>query len=119
MVDLDPRARDLVVRTVLGEAANEPDDGMTAVAAVIRNRVLSGRFGKSVPEVVMKPKQFEPWNTPEGRERMYGYAPDSEPYRRASAAVDLAFSGADPTGGATHFYSPTAQAALGREPPKW
>jgi hypothetical protein len=120
MADLDPRARDLVIRTVLGEAANEPDEGMAAVAAVIRNRVQSGRFGASVPEVVLKPKQFEPWNTPEGRSRMQGYAADSEPYSRAARAVDSVFSeGSDPTSGATHFYSPTAQAALGREPPKW
>jgi hypothetical protein len=120
MAELDPRARDLVIRTVLGEAANEPDEGMAAVAAVIRNRVQSGRFGNSVPEVVLKPKQFEPWNTPEGRSRMQGYAPDSEPYSRAARAVDSVFAeGSDPTSGATHFYSPTAQAALGREPPKW
>jgi hypothetical protein len=120
MGELDPRARDLVIRTVLGEAANEPDEGMAAVAAVIRNRVQSGRFGGSVPEVVLKPKQFEPWNTPDGRSRMYGYAPDSEPYSRAARAVDSVFAqGSDPTSGATHFYSPTAQAALGREPPKW
>jgi hypothetical protein len=120
MSELDPRARDLVIRTVLGEAANEPDEGMAAVAAVIRNRVQSGRFGGSVPEVVLKPKQFEPWNTPEGRSRMQGYAPDSEPYSRAARAVDSVFAqGSDPTSGATHFYSPTAQAALGREPPKW
>jgi hypothetical protein len=120
MVDLDPRSRDLVVRTVLGEAANEPDDGMAAVAAVIRNRVLSGRYGSSVPEVVLKPNQFEPWNTQQGRSRMQSYAPDSEPYSRAARAVDSVFStDADPTSGATHFYSPTAQAALGREPPKW
>jgi hypothetical protein len=119
-MDLDPRARDLVIRTVLGEAANEPDEGMAAVAAVIRNRVQSGRFGGSVPEVVLKPKQFEPWNTPEGRSRMQGYAPDSEPYSRAARAVDSVFSeGSDPTSGATHFYSPTAQAALGRDAPKW
>jgi hypothetical protein len=117
---LDPRARDLAIRTVLGEAANEPDEGMAAVAAVIRNRAASGRFGKSVPEVILKPKQFEPWNTPEGRTRMFGYTPDSEPYARAARAVDSVFGeGVDPTSGATHFYSPTAQAALGREAPAW
>jgi hypothetical protein len=117
---LDPKARELAIRTVLGEAADEPDEGMAAVAAVIRNRVRSGRFGGSVPEVVLKPKQFEPWNTPEGRSRMQGYAQDSEPYSRAARAVDSVFAeGSDPTSGATHFYSPTAQAALGREPPAW
>jgi hypothetical protein len=117
---LSPRDRELIVRTVLGEAAGEPDDGMAAVAAVIRNRLQSGQFGRSIPEVVLKPKQFEPWNTQDGRSRMMSYAADSEPYSRAAQAVDAVFGGAaDPTNGATHFYSPTAQAALGREPPRW
>lgn len=120
MMELDPRSRDLVIRTVLGEAAEEPDDGMAAVAAVIRNRVASGRFGKSAPEVVLARHQFEPWSTPAGRSRMLGYAQDSEPYQRASRAVDSVFGqGVDPTGGATHFFSPTAQAALGRTAPSW
>jgi hypothetical protein len=119
-MELDPRARDLVVRTVLGEAANEPDDGMTAVAAVIRNRTQSGRYGGDNPvKVITAPNQFEPWNTQAGRDRMFSYSPDSPAYKRASAAVDLAFNGEDPTGGATHFYSPSAQAALGRNAPKW
>jgi hypothetical protein len=118
-MDLDPQARDLVIRTVLGEAANEPDEGQAAVAAVIRNRALSGRFGNSIPEVILKRHQFEPWSTQAGRSRMYSYAPESDDYKRASAAVDSAFGGNDPTSGATHFFSPTAQAALGRNAPTW
>lgn len=120
MSDLDPHSRDLVIRTILGEAANEPDDGMAAVAAVIRNRALSGRYGDSIPGVVLARNQFEPWSTPQGRQRMLSYAPDSEPYKRAAAATDAVFQGGnDPTQGATHFYSPTAQAQLGRQPPSW
>lgn len=119
---LDPRSRELAVRTVLGEAASEPDEGMAGVAAVIRNRVDAGRYGgNDVARVVTARNQFEPWNTQEGRSRMFAYSPDSEPYKRAAAAVDRAFGEEryDPTGGMTHFYSPTAQAALGRQPPSW
>ena len=118
-MDIDPRSRDLVIRTVLGEAAQEPDEGMAAVAAVIRNRALSGRYGESIPEVVLARNQFEPWSTAAGRSRMSSYAPDSPAYQRAAAAVDSAFSGNDPTGGATHFFSPSAQSALGRQTPGW
>lgn len=118
---LDPRSRELAIRTVLGEAANEPDEGMAGVAAVIRNRVTAGRYGGSdIPRVVMAPAQFEPWGTQAGRDRMMSYSPDSDAYKRAAAAVDRVFGeGADPTNGATHFYSPTAQAALGRGAPSW
>jgi hypothetical protein len=118
---LDPRSRELAIRTVLGEAANEPPDGQAGVAAVIRNRMQAGRYGGTdVPRVVTAPSQFEPWGTEAGRQRMFGYSPDSEPYKNAAAAVDRVFGeGYDPTNGATHFYSPTAQAALGRQPPQW
>lgn len=115
-ITVTPRDRDLAIRTVLGEAANEPDEGQAAVAAVIRNRAQGGDLAK----VILAPNQFEPWNTQQGRSRMFSYAPDSEPYKRAAAAVDRVFGeGYDPTQGATHFFSPTAQAALGRQPPSW
>lgn len=118
-MDIDPRHRDFAIRTILGEAANEPDEGQAAVAAVILNRLNSGKWGKSIPEVVTARHQFEPWSTQQGRSRMFGYTPDSQPYQRASAALDAALGGNDPTKGATHFFSPTAQAALGRQPPSW
>lgn len=118
---LDPRSREFAIRTVLGEAANEPDEGMAGVAAVIKNRIQAGRYGgNDVMSVVRAPSQFEPWGTAEGQRRMYGYRPDSEAYKRAGAVVDRVFGeGYDPTSGATHFYSPSAQAALGRQAPKW
>lgn len=116
---IDPKSRELAIRTVLGEAAGEPDEGQAAVAAVIRNRLQSGKFGPDLPNVVLARNQFEPWSTESGRQRMFSYAPDSPDYQRAAANVDLAFNGFDPTNGATHFYSPTAQAALGRQAPSW
>src|SRR5687767_3242386 len=104
MMQLDPRSRDLIIRTVLGEAANEPDDGMQGVAAVIRNRVKAGRYGGDNPiGVIMAKGQFEPWMTQGGRSRMFSYVPDSPIYQRAAAAVDNVFTtGADPTNGSTH-----------------
>lgn len=119
---LDPpsgRARDMLVRGVLAEAGNQGPVGMQSVASVVRNRGALGGFGEGVEGILTKPYQFEPFNTPEGRARMERIDPNSPAYKEAEAAVDRAYTGDDPTSGATHFYAPKAQAALGRRPPAW
>lgn len=120
---LDPPSgmdRDLAIRTILEEAANQGPRGMQAVAGVIRNRAVDGAFGGGSPTgVVTAPKQFEPWNTPAGRARIMAHDPNSPAYAAAGEALDRAYTGDDPTRGATHFYSPSAQAALGRQAPAW
>lgn len=117
-VELSATDRDNVIRTVWGEAAGQPPVGQEAVAHVIRNRVLAG-YGNNATEVVHAPWQFEPWNTPAGRERMQNIPPSE--YERIGEVVDRVFRGeaVDVTHGATHFYSPSAQAAAGRAPPEW
>lgn len=117
---LDPRSRDLAIRTIYGEAGGEPPEGQRAVADVIRNRTLAGRYGGSdVPSVVLAPGQFEPWARPDARARMEALDPASPDYQRIGALVDQAWSGDDTTDGATHFFSPTVQSALGRRAPSW
>ena len=117
MDDID---RDLAIRTVLSEASNQGPDGMAAVAAVIKNRTLKGKYGgKSPAEVVTARNQFEPWNhAGKGKPNdPLSYAPGSPKYEEAAQIVDGVFSGAikDPTSGATHFYSPSGQAKLAKE----
>lgn len=119
---LDPTSRDLAIRTIYGEAAREPDEGKAAVAAVIRNRVAAGRFGgDDVRGVVLAKNQFEPWNRADARSRMMSLKPGMPDYDRIGQIVDGVWSGqvADPTKGATHFFAPQAQAALGRSVPAW
>lgn len=120
---LDPPSgeeRDAMIRTVLAEAGNQGPVGMQAVANVIRNRAVNGGYGGDTAEgVVTKPNQFEPWNTAAGRARMASYDPSSPAYKEAAAAVDRTYQGFDPTKGATHFYAPGTQAALGRRAPSW
>jgi hypothetical protein len=100
---LDPADLDLITRTVIGEASNQDIIGQLAVAHVIKNRLVSGRYGRDARQVLFAPKQFEPWST--RRDELMGYRTDDPAYRRARMAVEAAFSGEldDPTGGATHF----------------
>jgi spore germination cell wall hydrolase CwlJ-like protein len=119
----DDRAK--MVATILGEAGNEPQLGKNAVASVIRTRAVDGGYGGNTPSaVVTAPSQFEPWNTPEGRARMAQAAADPKQAAAAEAAIASAYGEGgkapnDPTEGMTHFYSPGAQAALGRSAPAW
>lgn len=110
---------DKVVRTVYGEAAGEGIIGQKAVASVIANRARQS--GMTPTDVVLAKGQFEPWSDPAARARMEGLDANSPEYRRLSDLVRpvLAGQSADPTGGATHFYAPKAQAALGRDAPSW
>ena len=105
--------RDLAIRTILAEAGNQGPQGMQAVGSVIRNRAVDGGYGGDTPsQVVTAPKQFEPWNTQAGRVRMASIDPNSPQYGQAAMALDAAYSGNDPTKGATNFYAPKSQAQL-------
>lgn len=108
-----------MVRTILGEAANEPPQGQAAVASVILNRVASGKYGKSASDVVLAPNQFEPWNN--RSKELMAIKPTSSQYQNVSDIVDMVNSGdiPDQSQGATHFFSPVSQAALGRSAPSW
>src|SRR6266481_3950918 len=99
MSEISPTDRDLAVRTMIGEASNQSDEGLSAVGHVILNR--SRNAGITPTDVVLAPGQFEPWGS-RSRELM-SYSSQSEEYKRAAKVFDDAASGAsdDPTGGAT------------------
>ena len=103
----------------MGEAGGQSDDALAAVANVIKNRVDSGNYGDTPTAVVLQRDAFEPWST--RRRELQGYSVKSPEYQRAAQIVDDVFSGKrqDLTSGATHFYDPVAQRALGRAPPVW
>ncbi|UHC16069.1 cell wall hydrolase [Methylobacterium currus] len=108
---MTPAERDLMIRTVYGEAGAEGAEGQEAVANVIRNRVLSGRYGGSYQDVITAPRQFSVWNPgdPAGNTAR-NLSADSEAYRRIGEIVDKVSlaEAADPTRGATNYYNPRA-----------
>jgi spore germination cell wall hydrolase CwlJ-like protein len=109
------RDRDIGIRTILGEAANQGDDGMAAVAHVLRNRATDGRWPSSIAGVSLQPKQFSAWNTGAGGNAIPNSVKPGDPmYEKAGAVFDAVMSGkhVDPTGGATHYYSPAGMSKL-------
>jgi|GEM_PF-1740859 len=107
--------RDVVIRTVLGEAARESDVGWAAVAHVIQNRVADPRWGDDPAEVALQMKQFSAWNTGAGGNSVGSAADENSPlYREVGKVVDQVFNGqsTDVTQGATHYYSPAGMQAL-------
>lgn len=88
-----------------GEARNQPNEGQIAVAWVIRNRVVDGRYGEGVRGVCLKSKAFSCWN----------YNPNDKNLQKMQTTnaglvqrnfVRLAFTAAqedDPTKGSKHY----------------
>lgn len=112
-----PSDNELVIRTIAAETSGKSPQEAQAIANVILNRAKSRNLTPG--DVVLERNQFEPWNGgPGGRNDPMGIDPNSPRYQQAQQALAAAVRG-DVTGGATHFYAPAAQAALGRAAPSW
>lgn len=111
--------RDVLARTLWGEARGEGLAGMVAVAWSIRNRVdmdlhNDGKpdwWGEGYTEVCQKPYQFSCWNK---NDPNYPYLSGSRPIPAAEFVMCRLAAGQviggltpDPTGGATHYYATT------------
>lgn len=115
---LGPAPRDPVdamVRTVYGEADNDPASRQ-AVAGVIHNR--ASRSGKSYDQVVAEPGQFEAWNRPDARARMEALDPNSPDYQAIKAQIEPVISG-QVSVPYDHFYSPGVMKGRGQQAPAW
>ena len=109
------RDREVLARTLWGEARGESLAGQIAVAWTIRNRVNDGRekswWGEGYAGVCQAKYQFSCWNPSDPN---FAYLSGAKPiptgeFARALKAADQVMSGAepDPTGGATHYYATT------------
>lgn len=114
--------RDLAIKTLIGEEGSF--EGQSGVAAVILNRLASGRFGDTLGDVILAPYQFTPWNQPRTPDEMtrqsglWSTSPESPAYQRAARIFDAVRTGdiPDPTNGATHFYAPRSMQPAGSTP---
>lgn len=113
------RDRDVLARTLYGEARGEGLIGMLAVAWTIRNRVNDGQerswWGEGYAGVCQKPYQFSCWNKGDPNYSSVSGARQI-PFReltQCQIAADQVIDGnvPDPTGGATHYYATTLSRA--------
>lgn len=103
----DDSDREAIGRVAYHEAGNQGDRGIAAVVYTIINRVGSGRFGRTVSDVLNAPRQFEPVSRVGGSWQRLPPAPAAA-RARIDAIVGLAMKGdlADETGGALYFQNP-------------
>ena len=114
--------RDILARTIWGEARGEGTAGQIAVAWTIRNRVFDGKeeswWGEGYAGVCQKPWQFSCWNK---NDPNFAYLSGALPmpareFKQALTAADhvIGSNGPDPTNGATHYYAINMP-----KPPTW
>tara|TARA_R110001592_G_scaffold27763_21_gene102859 strand:- start:1596 stop:2096 length:501 start_codon:yes stop_codon:yes gene_type:complete len=110
----DEIARDVLARTLWGEARGEGTGGMQAVANVILNRVKvaqeRGKFwwGNNIIQVCQKPYQFSCWNRSDPNFRKLQSVDAGDAHFAAAlrmARRALAGTLADITLGATHYHA--------------
>ena len=114
--------RDILARTLWGEARGESLAGQIAVAWTIRNRVNDGKakswWGEGYAGVCQKPYQFSCWNK---NDPNFAYLSGAKLIQfrelaQARIAADQVLGGmiTDPTSGATHYYALSMKV-----PPAW
>ena len=110
--------REVLARTIAGEAGRESFKGQQAVLNVMMNRARNGGYGgKNLRDVALADGQFSTWNKVTGYAKgeggldVFNLKPSAEIY----GLVDRAMNGNldDVTGGALNFYNPATS------DPKW
>lgn len=115
---LDMTNKEIIARTLWGEARGQGIEGMTAVANVIANRASAPTWwGHSFQEVCLKPFQFSCWNHDDpNRAKLLAVTSDDDQFTLALeiAARVLMEALTDTTNGA-HYY----HAANMKKYPSW
>lgn len=82
---------DAAIRTVYGEAANQPAAGQQAVAATIINRARA--TGHPITTVVAQPNQYQAWQDSKLAAKMRGLSPSDPDYQEISNNIAPVLSG--------------------------
>ena len=108
----------LLALCIWREAQGEITEAKRAVAWAIRNRVKNGVVwdGVDYPSVILKPKQFSCFNPGDPNAVKFPASNDTS-WQASLMAAEAAYRGLgdDPTGGATHYFDKSMDAA----PPAW
>jgi spore germination cell wall hydrolase CwlJ-like protein len=104
--------KDLIARTIWGEARNQSFQGKVAIAEVILTRMRA--LGCSAEKVIKAKKQFSCWNPRDpNRRKMLRLKKDSSGYLNAMKALEAALAGSDSKArGASHYHTNKVK-------PKW
>lgn len=122
MTAVSARDREVLARTLWGEARGEGLAGQLAIAWTIRNRVFDGKnkswWGEGYAGVCLAKWQFSCWNS---NDPNYAYLSGAKPipvgqFKQAMEAANAVIDGTveDMTGGATHYYATSMP-----KPPAW
>lgn len=117
---MTPYEREILIRTIMGEADDAGPEGWAAVAHVIRNRMADPRWPGNPASVALQPMQFSAWNEKRlGGNDLVNRKATHPQFQKVGAVVDQVWQGKvpDPTGGATHYYAPAGMPD--RREPKW
>lgn len=80
-ITLTEAEMDLIARLLCAEAASEPFEGQQAIVEVILNRLASGRFQKTVHDIIFADNQFA------GADQMYKAVPTYSQYKAIERAM--------------------------------
>jgi hypothetical protein len=110
MIAYTPEDREILIKTVWGEARGEKAIGKMAVAWVILNRTRKPQWPNTIREVCLQPWQFSCWNDNDpNRGRVNNLNTESADLVIAEVrrCVDMVLQDLvlDPTNGADHYYA--------------
>jgi N-acetylmuramoyl-L-alanine amidase len=103
---LSEKDREAIARVSYAEAATQGEAGLAGVVYTILNRLISGKFGKTITQIVNAPHQFEPVHRAGGWQNL-PIATD-EQKAKINTIITLALEGhlPDVTKGALFFQNP-------------
>ena len=114
-ITLSSQDREILARVSYAEAATQGEAGLAGVVYTILNRYASGRFGKTIEQVVNAPHQFEPVHRAGGWHNLPLLTKEQQ--AKIDTIISLALTGylPDMTQGALFFQNPKIVASRERQ----